>query len=62
MRPAESAVSKDVVKFLIDHEASFVFGMTMVSFMMVAHQADSAEDRFASEQWGNPHSGVVERP
>lgn len=34
MRPAESAVSKDVVKFLIDHEASFVFGMTMVSFFL----------------------------
>lgn len=37
MRPAESAVSKDVVKFLIDHESSFVFGMTMVSFDMDAH-------------------------
>lgn len=41
MRPAESAVSKDVVKFLIDHEASFVFGMTMVSYMSALELTDS---------------------
>jgi hypothetical protein len=28
MRPAESAISKDVVEFLIDHQAHFVFGMS----------------------------------
>ncbi|BEJ17278.1 hypothetical protein CspHIS471_0606790 [Cutaneotrichosporon sp. HIS471] len=28
MRPAESAISKDVVQFLIDHQAHFVFGMS----------------------------------
>lgn len=61
MRPAESAVSKDVVKFLIDHEASFVFGMTMVSYI-IKDPADRSEDRFASEQRGRPHRGVVRRP